>query len=118
MVTAIASHRAQSSAQPTNTAPSPPCWYSQPPKMPPSAAPRNWLVAYTPIAVPLPPAGATLLTSDGREASSRLKAVKNATAPTTSATRPPPSSQKYSSQNSRTATAAQNTRFIRRFFSA
>lgn len=31
--------------------------------MPPSAEPRNWLVEYTPMAVPLPPAGETLLIS-------------------------------------------------------
>ena len=86
MVTAIASQRAASTAHPMNTMLSPPCWNIQPPRMPPSAAPRNWLVEYTPIAA-LPPAGETLLTSDGSEASSRLKAVKNTTVPTTSMAR-------------------------------
>ncbi|MNJ73282.1 hypothetical protein D3C77_700570 [compost metagenome] len=73
---------------------------------------------YTPIAVPLPPAGETLLISDGNEASSRLNAVKNRMAPITSAVRLWPTCQKYSSQNSSMTTAPVSTRFICRFFSA
>ncbi|MNN05945.1 hypothetical protein D3C81_1187210 [compost metagenome] len=68
--------------------------------------------------MPLPPAGDTLLTSDGSEASSRLKAVKKITAPITSWVTLWPNSRKYSSLSSRVATAPTSTRFIRRFFSA
>ncbi|MNJ80044.1 hypothetical protein D3C77_782780 [compost metagenome] len=72
---------------------------------------------YTPIAVPLPAAGETLLTSEGNDASSRLKAMKNRMAPITSAVRLWPNCQKYSSQTSSSATAPSSTRFIWRFFS-
>ncbi|MNW02464.1 hypothetical protein D3C71_1982510 [compost metagenome] len=72
---------------------------------------------YTPIAVPLPPAGDTLLTREGSEASSRLNAVKNTTVPITSPRKPSAHSQKYISVSSRTLTAPANTRFILRFFS-
>ena len=41
----------------------------QPATDPPAKAPRNWQVAKTPSAVPLPPGNTTLLTSDGRVAS-------------------------------------------------
>ena len=63
------------------------------------------------------PAGATLLTSDGNEASSRLKAVKNTTVPSTRARRLLPNHQKNSSQSSSTLTAPSSTCFMRRFFS-
>ncbi|MCY1381302.1 hypothetical protein D9M68_826100 [compost metagenome] len=69
------------------------------------------------MAVPLPPAGATLLISDGNEASSKLKAVKKTMAPNTSARRLSPNCQKNSSQAPSTATAPTRTRFIWRFFS-
>ncbi len=69
------------------------------------------------MAVPLPPAGATLLISDGNEASSRLKATKKATMPTTSIHRPLPNHQKNSSHSSSAQTAPSSTRRIWRFFS-
>ncbi|MCY1426655.1 hypothetical protein D9M71_424780 [compost metagenome] len=72
---------------------------------------------YTPMAVPLPPAGATLLISEGNEASSRLKAMKKITVPTTSAFKLLPNSQKNSSVSISTLTAPSRTRFILRFFS-
>ncbi|MCY1178447.1 hypothetical protein D9M73_187950 [compost metagenome] len=72
---------------------------------------------YTPIAVPLPPAGDTLLTSEGKDASSRLKAVKNITVPITSSCKLSADSQKNSSVSINTLTAPSRTRFILRFFS-
>ncbi|MNZ29178.1 hypothetical protein D3C78_464230 [compost metagenome] len=72
---------------------------------------------YTPIAVPLPPAGDTLLTSDGSDASSRLNAVKNTTVPITSPRKLSAHCQKNTSTSSNTLTAPANTRFILRFFS-
>ncbi len=91
MVTAKTSQSAASPAHPRNTTDKPPCWNIQPPMMPPNAEPRNWLVEYTPMAVPLPPAGETLLISEGNEASSRLNAV-NTTVPIASAQRLSPES--------------------------
>ncbi|MNP82364.1 hypothetical protein D3C76_1809760 [compost metagenome] len=67
--------------------------------------------------MPLPPAGETLLISDGNEASSRLNAVKNTTVPITRARKLSPNCQKNSSVSISVTTAPSKTRFILRFFS-
>src|SRR5476649_2820432 len=43
MVTAKANQRAARPAHPRKTTDKPPCWNIQPPRIPPSAEPRNWL---------------------------------------------------------------------------
>src|SRR5690554_942338 len=76
MVSATSSHTTNPAAINQSTPSSPAICNSQPPSAPPRNAPKNWEVEYTPIAVPLLAAGASLLISEGRLASSKLKAIK------------------------------------------
>src|SRR5690554_5124306 len=108
---------AASAAHPAKTIDAPPKLNSQPPKIPPIAAPKNWLVEYTPIAVPFAPAGATLLIKDGKLASSKLNAAKKIIVPMTNNVRLCPNHQKNNSLNNSTLIAPRNTRFILRCFS-
>src|SRR5690554_7403496 len=76
MVNATSSHTTSAAAISQSTPSRPAVCNSQPPSAPPRNAPKNWEVEYTPMAVPLAAAGASLLISDGKLASSRLNAIK------------------------------------------
>src|SRR5690606_41116201 len=52
-----------------------------PPIIPPKNAPKNWLLAFTPIAVALDWIGAAFDNQDGNKASITLKAIKNSPRP-------------------------------------
>ena len=70
------------------------------------------------MAVPLAPAGASLLIIDGRVASSRLKAVKKASSQAPRATRPEPARPSPTRLRVMVAMAPRHISFILRFFSA
>src|SRR3569833_465153 len=81
MVAARPHHTMATIAQKPNTQVKPAAPYSQPPSAPPQMAPKNCELDYTPIAVPFLSGGVILAISDGRVASSRLKAMKNSRSP-------------------------------------
>ena len=54
---------------------------SCPPKVPPKKAPKNWLLAFIPIAVALDWIGATFDNQDGNNAYMTLKAIKKIPSP-------------------------------------
>src|SRR5690606_16632379 len=68
---------------------------NRPPITPPKKAPKNWLLAFTPIAVALDWIGAALDSQEGNKASITLKAIKN---------RPRPMSKIYLDSKPKTIT--------------
>src|SRR5699024_9618408 len=115
MVIATNNQHSANTVVSTNTAckpcaPNIPC--TQPPAVPPTKMPRNWELEYTPIAVPLLSAGAALEISDGKLASSKLKAAKKTSKPAPIDHKLWWASSIHNCPMPTAATAAMNTAFI------